>query len=356
MRNADYWRKRFILLEDAQSKKGAEYFAELEKQYRKASAAVQRDVERWYARFAVNNEITMQEARKLLNSNELEEFRWDVFDYIEKGKTLNYSQQWAKQLENASARFHISRLEALKIQMQNHVETLYGNEHDEISSLMSNIYTEGYYRTAFELQLGFRIGYDLMKLDTNRIQKVMSKPWTVDGRTFSDRIWKQKSQLISELNNMLTQAIIRGQNPHVVTVEIANRFNVSKGQAGRLVMTEAAFFNSASTRDCYKDLGVKQYEIVATLDKRTSEICRALDSTVFKMSEYEVGATAPPFHVWCRTTTAPYFGDEFEIDIERAARDENGKVYFVPEMDYKEWKKRFVDGGSKAGLKEKDTP
>lgn len=343
-KSKEYWERRFEQLEDAQSRKGAEYFAELEKQYNKAALAVQDDINKWYARFADNNEITMQEARKMLTASELEEFKWNVMEYIEKGRTLNYSNQWAKQLENASARFHISRLEALKIQMQNHVEVLYGNELDDLSKLMEKIYTDGYYHTAYEIQKGFNIGYHLMRLDENKIEKVLSKPWAADGSNFSSRIWKQKSQLVSELHNNLTQAIIRGQNPHVVTNAIAKRFNVSKGQAGRLVMTEAAFFSSASNRDCYKDLGVKQYEVLATLDKKTSDICRALDGMVFPMSEYAVGVTAPPFHTWCRTTTVPYFDDEFELDTQRAARDADGTTYYVPaSMKYDDWYKAFVD-------------
>jgi len=346
-KSKEYWRKRFEQLEDAQMNKGAAYFAELEKQYTKAARAVQKDIDTWFNRFATNNEITLQEARKLLSGNELEEFRWNVMEYGEKGRTLNYSNQWAKQLENASAKFHISRLEALKLQMQNHVEALYGEEHDDLAKLLEKIYTEGYYHTAYEIQKGFNIGYSLMKLDANKVEKLLSKPWAADGSNFSDRIWKQKSQLVSELHNNLTQAIIRGQNPSVVTDVIAKRFNVSKGQAGRLVMTEAAFFHSASTKDCYKDFGVEQYEVLATLDKKTSDVCRALDGKVFRMSEYEVGVTAPPFHTWCRTTTVPYFNDEFELGSERAARDDDGKTYYVPaSMKYDAWYKKYVDKSS----------
>ena len=351
MKHKEYWEKRFELLEDAQNKKTVEYFAELEKQYNKAALAVQDDVNRWYARYAVNNEISLQDAKKMLNATELEEFKWNVMDYIEKGRTLNYSDAWAKQLENASARWHISRLDSLKIQMQNHVEALYGNELDEVTEFMRNLYTEGYYHTAYEIQKGFNIGYDLMKLDKDKIDKVLSKPWAVDGSNFSSRIWKQKNQLVSELHNNLTQAIIRGQNPSVVTDMIADRFKVSKGRASALVMTESAYFASASDKDCFNDLGVERYEILATLDHSTSDICRSLDGKVFPMSEYKVGVTAPPFHVRCRTTTVPFFDDEFELDTTRAARDEGGRTYQVPaSMKYEEWKNTFVDGGSKEGL------
>ncbi|MDR1131314.1 MAG: phage head morphogenesis protein, partial [Oscillospiraceae bacterium] len=59
------------------------------------------------------------------------------------------------------------------------------------------------------------------------------------------------------------------------------------------------------------------------------------------MSEYEAGVTAPPFHPWCRTTTVPYFEDNYG---ERAARGADGETYYVPsDMKYGDWKETFVD-------------
>ncbi|MDU2293810.1 MAG: hypothetical protein E7K64_01310 [Clostridia bacterium] len=43
--------------------------------------------------------------------------------------------------------------------------------------------------------------------------------------------------------------------------------------------------------DC--STGVKQYEIVATLDSHTSAICQEMDGKRFPISKMEVGVTAP---------------------------------------------------------------
>lgn len=45
-------------------------------------------------------------------------------------------------------------------------------------------------------------------------------------------------------------------------------------------MTESAAFSSIAQKDCFKDLGVEEYEIIATLDSKTSDICQALDGKV----------------------------------------------------------------------------
>jgi len=183
------------------------------------------------------------------------------------------------------------------------------------------------------------------------LQKVLFKPWAPDGRNFSDRIWENKEKLVNTLHKELTQSIMTGADPQKAIDAIAHDMNVSKANAGRLVMTESAYFGSLAHKDCFIKLGVEEYEIVATLDDKTSEICQEMDGKHFPTKDFEPGVTADPFHVNCRSTTCPYFNDEFSLG-ERAARDENGEVYYVSsDMTYSEWKEAFVDGGSKEELK-----
>lgn len=351
-RSANYWKKRFELLEQSQNQQGVQCYAELERKYRQAQRQIETQIQAWYGRFASNNGISIQDARKMLTNKELAELKWDINEYIRYGEQNALSGTWVKELENASARYHISRLEALKLQTQQQIEVLFGNQLDSIDSAMKSIYTSGYYHTAYEIQKGFGVGWDFATLDDKTISKIINKPWAVDGQNFSSRIWTNKQKLVNELNTTLTQNIILGQDPQKAIDEIARKLNVSKTSAGRLVMTEEAFFSSAAQKDCFNELDVEQFEIVATLDSHTSEICQEMDGKVFPMSQWEVGITAPPFHVWCRTTTVPAFGDEFDHIGERAARGEDGKTYHVPgDMTYKDWQKAFVEG-DKSGLKE----
>lgn len=350
-KNRDYWKKRFEVLEERLLNKGESYLIDLDREYKKATASIQKDITMWYKRFADNNEVSFSQGKKLLNKGALEEFRWTVEEYIKYGKENAIDQRWMKELENASARAHISRLEALKIQLQQQAEVLYGNQLDNMDSLARDVYAEGYYNTAFEIQKGFNVGWSIPALDTKRIDSVLSKPWASDGIDFSSRIWKNRTKLISELNTQLIQSMIRGDGPDKMISSIAKKFDVSKGNAGRLVMTESAFFASASQKDCFNELGVGQYEIVSTLDSRTSEICQALDGKVFSMSDYKTGDTAPPFHVRCRTCTAPYFDDEEGFRVARGVKDE---VYYISSsMKYPEWHDKYVKGNPKAELAEK---
>ena len=348
MKNVDYWRGRFSILEESAHQEADQYIQSLEEMFMDAQRTVQADIERWYGRFASNNGISLTEARKMLTTGQLEEFRWTVDQYIKIGQQANLSAEWLKKLENASAKFHVSRLESIQTQIQQQIELLYGNQLDGLDSLLKKIAGDGYTQSAFAIQKGIGLGWDITALNQKKLETLLSKPWTTDGRTFSDRIWSKKKELVGSVQKELTQGLLRGDSPQKITDAIKNRFNVSRYQAGLLVHTETTYFNAISTKQAYQDLGVEKIEILETLDSHTCEICQPLDGTVIPLAQYEPGVTVPPFHPNCRGTTCPHFAD---MDGERAARNAEGKVYYVPaNMTYTQWKKSFVDGGSKDGL------
>ena len=337
-KNSDYWQNRFEQLEKASHQEALNTYSQIEKSFEQAQREIERNINNWYVRFANNNQITITDAKKMLNASELKELKWDIQEYIKYGKENELNELWMKELENASAKYHISRLEALKIQTQQTMEKLFGNELDEVDKMTSKTYTNNYYHTMFEVQKGFNVGFNIGKIDNNKLSKIVSKPWAVDEKNFSERIWGNKTKLINELHNQLTIMCVQGKSPDNVIKYMSKKFNTSKAQAGNLVMTESAYFSQLAQKDCFKDLDVEEYEIVATLDSHTSEICQEQDGKVYKMSDYQPGVTAPPFHNYCRSTTVPHFNDDYDIKDTRAARDEDGNTYYVEnDIKYKDW-------------------
>lgn len=351
MNNAEYWKLRFEQLEQAQNQKGVKAYADIERQYKEAQKQLEGQIARWYQRFATNNGISLAEARQYLKGADLKEFKWDVQEYIKYGQDNALNSGWMKELENASAKYHISKLEALKVQTQHSLEVMYAKQFGTMHGALSDAFESGYYHTAYELQHGFNVGWDIAGLDQAQIEKVLAKPWAADGYNFSERIWGNKNKLISEVHNELSRNIMLGADPQKAIDSLAKKMNTSKNNAGRLVMTEEAYFSSAAQKDCFESLGVEQYEIVATLDSHTSDICRSLDGKHFPMKDYQPGVTAPPFHVYCRSTTVPYFDEQFDIGEQAARDEETGKTYYIPDdVNYQEWKETFVDGGDKSGF------
>ncbi len=349
-RTSEYWEKRSLQLEEAQHNKAERYMHDLEEQYTQAARATHKDVLVLYNRLAANNGVSLSEAKKMLTTNELKEFRWTVDEYIKYGKENAISGEWQKELENASLRYRISRLEAMKVQMQNHAECLMAKEADGMTRMLSDMYTEGYYKTGHMVQSGLGIGHSFAELDTNKVDKVLSRPWAPDGKNFSERIWGQhRPQLVNDLHTGLTQMIARGDSPDKLIEMISAKYGVSKKKAGNLVMTEAAYFSSKADQDSFKEMEVEEQRFVATLDSHTSDLCRDMDGKVFKTEDVIIGTNAPPLHCRCRSVMTPHFDDNV---TERMARNEDGKSEYIPEdISYHEWEEKYVKGNGKDVVK-----
>ena len=87
----------------------------------------------------------------------------------------------------------------------------------------------------------------------------------------------------------------------------------------------------------YKKLKVEEYELLATLDNRTSSICQEKDGKHYPVDDIKVGINYPPFHPNCRTTTIKYREDYGNRN--RMAKDKDGRNIKVPlGLKYKEWR------------------
>jgi SPP1 gp7 family putative phage head morphogenesis protein len=349
MKSSGYWRGRAEILEEAASRRAGKLDADVQRQFALARKTLDEQIEQWYGRFARNNGITLAEAGEWLTGKDLAEFKWDVAEYVKHGREAATDPAFVRQLENASARFHVSKLEALKIKTRNTLESLYGQVGREMGRAFGDIYESGYHHAVYEVQRGLGVAWDVAAVSKGQVETALSKPWTADGRTFSDRIWKQKQDLLDEAHTRLTQNMMLGKAPDEAIRAIAAKFGASRRDAGRLVMTESAYFANAAQRKAFADLGVEEYEIVESLDAATCGLCGGLDGKVFPMAAFEAGVTAPPFHPFCRGCVAPYFADG---GGERFARGGGGERYHVPAgMTYGEWRGTFVEGGDKSGLK-----
>src|SRR5690606_21096934 len=342
-RDREYWQRRSEQVALMQYKKADRYAKRLLKEYQRAIRRIERDIESFYARYAVENQITMDEARRLLSNDELAEFRMTLEEFIEKAKN-NADGRWTKQLNETYYRTRISRLEALLTQIRQEVELLAGSAQTGTQELLASIYEDTYYRTMYEVQKGVGIGVSFATLDRTTIEKAITTPWL--GENYSARIWANRDKLVRELQTKLTQAFIRGEGVAQTAKDLAERMQVTYTSAERIVRTESSFVTHQATWESYKASGVvDKYEYLATLDDRTSEICRDMDGKVFRLSEKQVGINYPPLHPNCRSTVVPYFDDEIDPG-ERIARDSSGEVYYVPgNMTYSEWYERYVRGG-----------
>ena len=137
----------------------------------------------------------------------------------------------------------------------------------------------------------------------------------------------EKTRLI----NGIKSGFVQGKTTRQIVKEVVGAgglADVSQRNAAAVVKTALNHVSTVAKDVTYeknKDI-VEGYELVITLDSRTSTICRGWPpGKVYKLDdEYQ---PKPPFHVACRTTTAPVISSEFDfldVGAKRAARGAEG--------------------------------
>lgn len=337
-----YWQGRFEQLQKAQMDKADVANIHVFDAYMQAMKSIEKDLSTWYKRYMKNNNVSYAAAKRDLTAKERKEFLWDVETYIKYAEDNAFNGEYVKELENASIRVHISRLQALQLQLQHHIQTVYELQHKTVTDLIRRIYRDGTYKTAYELQRGLKMIEPFQKIDEGTIETIIKHPWTSDGVNFSSRIWKNKEMVINTMQKELTHSLIRGEHPEKAIPRLLNKIDVDAKKARRLLLTESAYFSTEAERQSFKKLNVKQYEICATLDLKTSEICSHMDGKVFELDDLKQGINAPPFHPHCRSCIVPYFED-FAEDETRIARDGHGQnIQVKGDLTYEKWYNKYV--------------
>ena len=341
----DYWQKRQEAMYKAGEMKINQYFSRLEKAFNQTKRELQKTIELFYFRYAEENSLSYAAAKKRLDAEELGELQ----DFID--LAMKSIGKYNQTVNNLSLKARITRYQALEMQVDAILRQLYAIDYEaEAEKTMKEVYEEVYYHTWYNADQYHRFHAEFAQITPTVVEKLLEYPF--NGAVFSDRLWKQKNHLQTQLMEAVTTMLIQGKHPSTLTKDFAKKMQSKKFDAYRLLHTEGSFLMSEATHAGYEEDGVEKYEVLATLDSKTCNVCGELDGKEYKVGEEIVGVNMPPFHPLCRCTTVPYYDDAPREDLTRTARDARGKGIEVPaDMTYKEWKKVLNDGGDFATWK-----
>lgn len=336
MKSAEYWQKRAEAVSDKVFKTADDLADLLQRKYQSVADIITGALEKLYARYGKEGNLQYSEVLKPLTPEEMRQFRREVQGWIERDTGLS-DWSWIARLRQMYSLSSVTRLQSLLTQVQTEVEALGGTVQLATTQQVAGAYQTVYNQTLFEAQTGLAVATTFTKLDTKTLNRVIGRSW--QGANFSQRVWVDTAKLVQQLNDLIPQTIVQGFGVDKAARQLRKRMEVSHEVAKRLIATETAHIASEATQEAYKESGVvSTYRFVATLDKRTSNICRTMDGKEFKMSEYQIGTTAPPLHVNCRSTTVAVFNDPSSLPETRIARDAEGKNIKVSgDTTYKEW-------------------
>jgi len=342
-----YWEQRQKRTYLAGEKKVNAYYKGLQKAFEQAKREIQGVINDFYMRYAKENKVSYAEAQKLLDKAEIGELK----EFI---KLVNENMgKYNQELNNMSIKARISRYQALQKQIDAILQQLYAIEYQyKGEETLKEVYKDSYYRTWYNIDQYHGFHKEFAQVNPRTIDELIRYPF--NGADFSSRIWKQKDHLLQVLTEDITTMLVQGKNPQTLAEDLAKRFKTKEYEAYRLLHTESSFIIEQGTLAAYKEDGVEKYQILATLDMRTSDICREQDGKVYDVDKATVGVNYPPFHPFCRTTTVPYYED-VENEGTRVARDlKSGKSYEVPaDMNYKQWYDLYITKETEKEFNEK---
>lgn len=195
------------------------------------------------------------------------------------------------------------------------------------------------------------------KFQRNTLAKAIEEVWAVNVPTQKDAISATRNTIMSigakgaavslqgmlqsfpkeeakRVTNRITAGFFSGETTQDISRAISgtarNNFrdglmNITRANAFTMAKTGITHLQEQAKQQLYRDNKdtITGYRIVATLDSRTSQICRSLDGEVFPVTGFN---PRPPFHFNCRTTTVPVLAERFQVDVGATRPSETGAV------------------------------
>lgn len=166
---------------------------------------------------------------------------------------------------------------------------------------------------------------------TGQLLKPFLKDWE-DSQVEAVQNLVRKGYWSGMTKSQLIQAV-RGTKKAGYTDGLLAKFNRDTETVIRTATQHVANTARMAAWDANDDI-VEGYKIVATLDGRTSTICRSLDGREFKNGQGPV----PPLHPGCRSTTVPVLKAEYRSGTTGGTRSSKDG-YVAGSINYYEWLK-----------------
>lgn len=334
MDTASYWAKRELQLKQRQIKNASNYEYALESRLKDLQREINKEVKYWITKYADNNEISQQEAERILTGVDTKHFELTLEEFERKAKQGGND----KLLNSEYYKSRVARAEQIKKQLEHLGGRFAGTESDQLRRALEAQYADTYYHETWLNQQAYGdLSIDFNHFDEDQLRTVAGKPW--QDSDFSERVWGEyHKELPSQLSDAILRGILLGESYAKVSKRLEDRMtDVKKSSVHRLVSTEMGHIAEQATYDFYKDEGLEEYEYLAALETRTCGICGGLDGKHFKVSEAKPGVNYPLIHPYCRCTTIPYRPDLPPLETRWERDPKTGKGRITNYQTYDQW-------------------
>lgn len=291
---------------------------------------IEREIEEVYYKFKERNGLTDEEMLKVMKKKLSQA---ELTRYIE-------THPWAIDLPSLQGR--ITQLSLLKEHIKYTMGYVQTESTNYMAELLTTVIEDTHSRNFFNICKKGNFEIAFQKMPKEKIDKLLNHEWL--GSTWYKRIQHNCGALEEKIESVLTDGVLRGKSPQFMANELTKVSHYGYTASERIARTEVSHFHNKTEMEQYKDLGIKKFLWVSTLDGRTCNCgrngkpsCAERDGKV-----YEVGgkdSPMPPEHPNCRCTTVAYFDEETKNNmLRRAKKNDTGEPVVFKYKTYEEWK------------------
>ncbi|MBA0948667.1 ADP-ribosyltransferase [Enterococcus gallinarum] len=334
-----YWQKRYLQISIDRDRKDQDYIRQMQKEYRRLSKSMYKEIKGWIDRYADNDQISSKEAQQILSKKEQKTWSMTLEQFRQKAISGGYEQE----LNREYFKSRISRLEQLQRQLYFELAEMANNQEAALQSYLKESLNESYLRQIYELTDQGAFSLDFSRYSSYALQVAISKPWK--GNNFSGRIWKNHLKTIPDrLSKTMSLSILHGWGVDRTVKEMMFGIDsVLRNRMTTLVQTESAHLAEVANDKAMAETGVEEWEWLATFEAHTCDRCGGFDGKTSKELKEKLGyIPSCPDHPNCRCTRVPVI-DGWKSKSRWHRDPITGKGSVENYQTFDQWKKSNTD-------------
>lgn len=315
MTNLEYWddrmRRRLVKAE----MRGALAIEKTLALYEDALKNINREINQIYEKYSTEIGLDVGELVQILSGTEKAEFLKKIHEKMAK---LGFD---VKDLYNSKYLSRLTRLEAIKQQIYWEIQALAKKEIAIQTKAYEDIIRDSYQASLVDIRemkledTGYSFakgtGLDLGTFGTlnkGAVKQILRSDW--EGRNYVNSATINRDKFAQRVQVIVGSGLARGVSAEKMRRQIREEFGTAKYNTMRLIRTETSYYQNQADYASYVAEGVQYYRFTAVMDGLTSDICRAHNNKVYRVSDAIVGYNFPPLHPNCRSRTVMAFKED----------------------------------------------
>lgn len=280
--------------------------------------SLENDTLKQFAKVLNLSEDELEKILKLYNDGQknIEKIIYDLFKKYGSSEPEEFYRELNK----------FDRMKKLDNELTDAVKEITTGEALILTTLLAGLVEESYYRNIFVLENSFKVGVNFKLLKDEIIKTVVNMP--LEGLQFSERLYANQLKLKQSVKSVLIDGILKGQDIRTMTKNLNEKMNIGRYNASRICRTETARVWYEGQKIAFENTGVKKVIYIATLDGKTSDICRSRDGKIYNFGE----EPKLPAHPNCRSAYGVY-ADGWNP----STRMDNQTKKFIQYKTYEDW-------------------